>query len=762
MRHTTFASIVTLPALLLGSAALLFNHTADGHQRDHHTTDWLGPPNEDLHEYALTLGEQRFTPGPIMPDAPVGWAESSDDPDGNNLRLIQFTGPIQQQWVDALHATDIDIIQYIHPYTYITWSDHDSHNVAAQLPAVRWTGDFIPAYRVLPPYRNLGDQRVNVRIMLYRGADTDAAINAIEQLGGVATARHPIDDTFENVRFTLNGTAIQSAAKVPGVYSIKAVPTDGGLRGEMTNQISADNVDASNRALLGYQGWLTTIGLDGAGVVMANVDSGVQQSHPDLTNRMLPCTGPSCSTSSSGHGTHTAGIMAADASSGTVDSRGFLRGLGIAPGAQLIEQDYLTAIFGPLSMRDLMTDSFNNGAQLSSNSWGPAGTPQGYDDDTRLVDVGVRDADPDTPGNQPLSYILAFMNGYGGTSTQGSPDEAKNLFTIGSTKAQQSGGAQILAIDDLSSNTAHGPALDGRTIPHMVAPGCFVDSTETANSYGTRCGTSMAAPAVAGAAALFIEHYRNLPDTTGDPSPALIKAAFTAVAHDLAGNDDADGVTLGHPFDSRQGWGRMNMDEVLTRNDVMYFDNPAVLDQTGDQWSVELQPVDPQKPLRIMLAWTDAPGHGLGGSTPAWNNDLDLIVIDSDNFNGNNFGPDGWSVVSGATDTMNNTEGVFRQTPAGGSFFIRVNGVNINSDGVPNVGDSTDQDFAVVCYNCQTVGITCPADLTGDDDAVNVFDLLELLGAWGADGPGADLAEPGDVVNVFDLLELLSQWGPCA
>ncbi|TVQ52602.1 MAG: hypothetical protein EA377_09780 [Phycisphaerales bacterium] len=57
----------------------------------------------------------------------------------------------------------------------------------------------------------------------------------------------------------------------------------------------------------------------------------------------------------------------------------------------------------------------------------------------------------------------------------------------------------------------------------------------------------------------------------------------------------------------------------------------------------------------------------------------------------------------------------------------------------------------------------CVGDLTGDGQ-VNVFDLLELLGQWGAcDDPEdcpADLTEDGQV-NVFDLLELLGNWGVC-
>jgi hypothetical protein len=59
----------------------------------------------------------------------------------------------------------------------------------------------------------------------------------------------------------------------------------------------------------------------------------------------------------------------------------------------------------------------------------------------------------------------------------------------------------------------------------------------------------------------------------------------------------------------------------------------------------------------------------------------------------------------------------------------------------------------------------CPGDLN-DDQVVDVFDLLALLGAWGeCETPGpqtcpADLDGSGGV-DVFDLLALLGAWGEC-
>ena len=434
-------------------------------------------------------------------------------------------------------------------------------------------------------------------------------------------------------------------------------------------------------------------------MIVANVDSGMDQVHPDLINRLLSCSGTSCNVDTeSNHGTHTAGIVAGDATSGTTDAQGFLRGLGMAPGASLIDQLYSLTYTEPNGMLTLMAESVQNGAVISGNSWGPSATPLGYDMDTRLVDIGVRDADPAQAGNQPLSYILSIMNGNGGVSSQGTPDEAKNIFSVGSTYLQYSDGSQRLNIDSISPNSAHGPALDGRNLPLMVAPGSFVDSTITEGNYGLMSGTSMASPQVTGATALFYERYRNLYGV--DPSPALTKAAFLPVAHDLAGNLDADGNLLGHPFDSIQGWGRLNAEAVLDPSmTVGYFDQGMRFDATGETFTMNLSNPRTITELRAMLVWTDAPGHGLGGNTPAWVNDLDLsITIDGQTYWGNNFGEDGFSIPGGTPDYRNNTEGIFLGTLPSDHFEIKVTAANITGDGVPNMGDDTDQDFALVVY----------------------------------------------------------------
>lgn len=396
--------------------------------------------------YILDLGGERFDP---MVQAPVFLSPNAQqaDPLSKDLRLAQFRGPIKDEWLGGLEATGLEIVQYIHPYTYIVWGTLPSLEAASRATEVRWTGDFLPQYRLLPANRALPEASSVVNILLYRGADVDGLIASIQRMGAKLVGSAKMDQTLVIAQFDAPGSLLGGIAALPGVYSVQPVPTDGGERGEMSSQVNAGNYGGTNLAFSGYLGWLENLGVSGEGVIIANVDSGVDHDHPDLVNAMLPCTGTSCAgNTQSNHGTHTAGIMAGDGSSGVLDIRGFLRGLGVAPGANLVEQLYSPTYSLVNGMLTLMQQSYANGASLSGNSWGPSNAALGYDADTRQVDVGVRDTDLVTPGDQPLSYVLSIMNGYGGVSSQGTPDEAKNSFTVGSTQVQNVSCTQNLAI----------------------------------------------------------------------------------------------------------------------------------------------------------------------------------------------------------------------------------------------------------------------------------------------------------------------------
>lgn len=71
------------------------------------------------------------------------------------------------------------------------------------------------------------------------------------------------------------------------------------------------------------------------------------------------------------------------------------------------------------------------------------------------------------------------------------------------------------------------------------------------------------------------------------------------------------------------------------------------------------------------------------------------------------------------------------------------------------------QGEATLSITCAPAPIDqCSGDLN-DDGAVDVFDMLALLDAWGSCGKCPEDLTGSGVVDVFDLLELLEQWGSC-
>ncbi|MGH2710246.1 MAG: S8 family serine peptidase [Actinomycetota bacterium] len=691
--------------------------------------DWAAVSESDLHTLegvsgfeahpearTLVLPSATFDPLVSVPGA------SGLRIEGEALRLVQFRAPTRDLWLSALRSRGARLVQPIAPFGYVVLADASSISSIRGLSFVRWAGAFDAAYRFGD--LELSDGPTNVVLLDGAGLRTSVrAISSLAQSLEVTGSLPFMDVRGVGLQVDVSSAALEAIAKLPNVYSIS--PQRRGMpRGEASDQVVAGNYNAQGQPQTGYRTWLASHNIDGDGVIIAHVDDGYSTAHPDTVGTVSGCLNYRVPTHtcdgtvgnhSDFHGQHTGGIIVGTGTVPATDPDGFQHGLGVAPGAQLFDQNFIAlgAAFGysgPGQYVNLNRDSVLGSATTSANSWGPSGSPEGYDADTREFDLAPRDANPATPAHEALNFVLSIMNGSGGSSTQGSPDEGKNLLRVGGTKDIRAGD-----IDDLCTCSAHGPALDGRLLPDVVAPGQGVTSTANAGTIAlcidpvadpgaplyTGCtGTSMASPHVSGASALFTQYYRRQFGNT--PSPALIKGAFVNGAVDLAGGKDADGKVMGHIPNNKQGWGRLNLQNVFGVTEKAYVDQSVTLGSSGETYSTTVQPVDPSKPVKVTLVWTDAPGHGLGGDTPAWVNDLDLrVTAGGVTYLGNSFGTPstGWSVAGGTADFMNNLENVFLQTAPSGAITVQVGAANIAGDGVPGNADDTDQDFALIVSN---------------------------------------------------------------
>jgi uncharacterized repeat protein (TIGR01451 family) len=460
-----------------------------------------------------------------------------------------------------------------------------------------------------------------------------------------------------------------------------------------------------------------------------------------------------------GHGNLNAHIIAGfnNASAGFphTDSSGFRYGLGICPfvsvGSSVV---FDPDVFTSPNFANLQSKAYQSGARISANSWG--NTNNSYTVDAQAFDALVRDAQPTgstfpTAGNQEMVIVFAAGNRGSSANTVGSPATAKNVISVGASENVRSlntasGGKSAFGADgcgyaddvadnvnDIAAFSSRGPTSDGRQKPDLVAPGthitggvfqnstlssgngvassCFKASSICALSgggaagstnnffplgqqfYTVSSGTSHATPAVAGACALLRQYFinSNLPP----PSPAMTKAYLmnsTRYMNGAGGNDNF--------WSAAQGMGGLNLGTAFDGVPRILRDQNTndLFTASGQTRVFTARVAQSDKPVRVTLAWTDAPGSTIGN---AFNNDLDLVVTvqtNGNSYKGNNFSGQ-FSVTGGNADFRNNVENISLPAGISGDITVTVTAANINSDGVPNYGTSLDQDFALVIYN---------------------------------------------------------------
>ena len=143
--------------------------------------------------------------------------------------------------------------------------------------------------------------------------------------------------------------------------------------------------------------------------------------------------------------------------------------------------------------------------------------------------VRVRKITPDAP---PVHFDLWFDGAqFAQITPAGSlsvPADASGAVAVGQADWQT---------DVVAPSSSHGPTTDGRTKPDLVAPTCVSSAVYATTENDVFCGTSSAAPHVAGAAALVQQAY-----PTATPNDLL--AFFQTHARPLMG-PDADPNTGG-------------------------------------------------------------------------------------------------------------------------------------------------------------------------------------------------------------------------
>ncbi len=715
---------------------------------------------------------------------------------GPALHLVQFVGPIKQAWLDAVTVAGATPVQYIANNAYLVWADAAARgrldSLARQGDFVQYSNPHQPGFKLGPSIerrileRSDPNELLPVEVQIYNHPGKTATQEAIRRLAvTVQTDWWPIL-AFENAEVTVRARDLLTIARLPDVvWLAERFPRE--LYDEVQGQIVAGHFDGSQAGPSGpgYLAWLDSLGfsqkptdypvvsVSDDGIGNGNVANGAGDSTftwlgNGVDTRLAFITNCTTDTSGDGRAGHghinTSIVGGYDQRNGFPfkDPNGFLRGLGINPYGQMAG----TKVFknsGSYSVSNcggtdagVIKRQQDNGALISTNSWGCSSCAGSYDSSSQAYDAGVRDADTSEPGNQQMTFIFSAGNSGSSSGTIGTPGNAKNVITVGASEnrrpSDESGswtdgcGIGPTGADnamDVISFSSRGPAPGGRVKPETIAPGTHIQGTASTQAsydgsgvcdkyrpsgqtvFAASSGTSHSAPALAGVTSLY-HYWLRFAHGVADPSPALIKAYVLAHPTYLTGVGAND--TL--PSNS-QGYGMPNLETAFDDTPRALVNQTIIFDNSGETWTWTGSVADPSKPLRIVLNYTDAPGNT--GTSPQVNNLNLSAVVNGVTYLGNRFSGR-WSVTGGSPDNANNYEAIFLPPGTTGPVQITVTAFNIAGNGVPNVGDGTDQDFALVCYNCAatpdfTVAVT-PATqaICAPADAVYTVNLTDLNG----------------------------------
>jgi subtilisin family serine protease len=294
------------------------------------------------------------------------------------------------------------------------------------------------------------------------------------------------------------------------------------------------------------------LGIDGEGVVMGLLDTGIDKNHPDLAGRVLKTKDfvsdyeDDSANDGHGHGTHCAGTIGGSNTSG--------RSIGVAPKVKFI----VAKIFSDSGSTTL--SQIKDAMQWIVDPDDDAATPAPIRGVSNSWGGGVNDrfqAIIDTWNELGVAPIFAAGNSGPRAGSVGAPGAYPNVIAIGATDSN----------DGIARFSSRGPvSYQGETYtkPDVSAPGVAVYSAKNGGGYQKMSGTSMATPHTAGVVALMLQ---------ADPDISVER--IQQILEDTA-------VDLGDEgMDNAFGWGRIDAYEAV--NMVLSGGKAIVQVGSGDQ-----------------------------------------------------------------------------------------------------------------------------------------------------------------------------------
>lgn len=329
------------------------------------------------------------------------------------------------------------------------------------------------------------------------------------------------------------------------------------------------------------------MGYRGQGIVVADLDTGVQWDHASLKAKYRgwdgitvthhyhwfdPIEGRADAFDDHRHGTHTVGTVLGDDGLGNQ--------IGVAPDAKWIAcrnmdhgegsvARYVKCFQFALAPTDTKGNNPtpSKAADITSNSWGCAGDAPYYEEGCDVPDA--------------LLNIVKAMRAAGMMTVASAGNDGPSCETVHHAPATLNQAFSVGAVthgNQIANFSARGPSkFTGQLKPDLVAPGVNVRSAALGGGYNNLSGTSMAAPHVSGVVALL---WSAVPWLRGqiDETEAILRHTATPINNfDTICNQIPTSVTPNNTY----GFGLINAKAAVERAQKADIGTTQVLSNSG-------------------------------------------------------------------------------------------------------------------------------------------------------------------------------------
>ena len=187
-------------------------------------------------------------------------------PAEGGLFLVQFAGPIRDEWLKTLRATGAEIVSYMPSNAYVVRSNAKAARRLMKLgknnPIVQFVGDYEPAFRVSPYLRAMREQDnaavMYVTVQVIDGAGAAQTINNLKALATEFVQSYRVLN-YHNIELKVMAGRLAQMAQYDDVFGIGERGTRRRLD-EAQGQIVAGNLSGNSPTGPGYLTWLASKG----------------------------------------------------------------------------------------------------------------------------------------------------------------------------------------------------------------------------------------------------------------------------------------------------------------------------------------------------------------------------------------------------------------------------------------------------------------------------------------------------------------------